>query len=143
MGSLELRRMFRTSYFDNIRQHLITSITFHDYYITLKYSLIIIIPSSKGTKTVRLSPEMCAAVRGSGHGPGARVIVAAAQWQGEQDVVWRWAAEGEEDAEGTERKAGTKLAECESEKKTTTDAKVGGGLWDETMFCCPPDVRRR
>ncbi|EDW50508.1 GM19367 [Drosophila sechellia] len=30
----------------------------------------------------------------------------------------------------------------ERKKKTTTDAKVGGGLWDETMFCCPPDVRR-
>jgi len=37
---------------------------------------------------------MCAAVRGfgNGNGPGARVIVAASQWQGKQDVGlgFRW-----------------------------------------------------
>jgi len=96
---------------------------------------------------------MCAAVRGfgNGNGPGARVIVAASQWQGKQDVGlgFRWSrgagrgAEGgwgHQEEPGKSRNKARRVRERNNHRATPNDAKVGGGLWNETMFCCPPDV---
>lgn len=89
-------------------------------------------------KSVRLSPEMCAAVRGFWNGPGARVSVAASQWQGNQDE------EGGQGLQSCKRKMNGEPEQsspsARAKQPPTNDAKVGGGLWNETMFCCPPDV---